>query len=277
MKIRLILLFLLFSCVSEKNTNQKFSYYLTKNALTALRIESLVEKGKEITRPPRAVVDLVKIWSQDNICSLVRYQTPSLNGQNKGALFLEVCDGDNSVLAKLDSIDSLTLFLNRSLVLKGMIHQKRFTIEVPLLNIKKPKKMDILTSSTDKRYFDGVVVYQGNGLKNQKTLSAKNESYPEHKAIVCHDIDNKCEENSINNCSKCENGWYEVIGKYSCEAGLRKYCGFDQCGQKGWPACQRFHLPQPDNSQVICVDNSPYGFCNEGLNVYCVNDELICL
>lgn len=273
--IWLILPLLLCCRQQEVTTLDGFAYVLTKSLMVADQVESLEMQDLIITRPPRATVKLINFSNGLGNCFILNYQIPSLSKKEKGVLSLEKGCDESLVIAKISNVEKLSYKLSKTLVIKFLISEQEHTLAVPLINISRPKKLQALSSSSRDYYYDGLVINLS-PLSETETKIQADESFPDHKARICHDISDECEVNSKNNCSQCTNGWYSVIGKYACEEGLRKYCGKDQCGQKGWPACQRFQLPE-DPKQIVCVDNSPYGFCQDGLAVYCVNNELVCL
>jgi hypothetical protein len=92
--------------------------------------------------------------------------------------------------------------------------------------------------------------------------------------VLCHGIDKNCKTRSNYRCEQCESGWYEVVSS-DCPSQYNKICGQDNCGKRGQPACIRGRVSS-EYKLGYCINDSPIGFCDEGLRVYCNANQLVC-
>ena len=92
---------------------------------------------------------------------------------------------------------------------------------------------------------------------------------------ICHQVNEKCEDLIANRCHLCAGAWSEVTGD-GCIRENTKICGNLECGNKGQVACVRGSLWA--GKEEVCEDNSPSGFCAEGLSILCLDSvRLSCL
>ncbi len=113
--------------------------------------------------------------------------------------------------------------------------------------------------------------------KNYKMMGELQDNYKEKTAIACHKVNKECSTTLDFKCDKCRYGWYEVVN-VSCPQGGDKYCGQENCGEKGSPACARGFSYIKQKFKNVCFNDSPFGFCNQGLSPVCDdNSVLICM
>lgn len=93
------------------------------------------------------------------------------------------------------------------------------------------------------------------------------------KGTLCHKITDDCEEVTPSVCDDCIEGWYEIPN--GCATGP-KYCGRQQCGQKGQYACRKGMKWQRVEEKFDCRVNSSFAFCSEGLTVTCEGHQAFC-
>ena len=106
--------------------------------------------------------------------------------------------------------------------------------------------------------------------------NGKSESRPAVMSgnVLCHDINEDCEEKGPSTCDVCPEGWYEIPN--GCSVGP-KYCGRDQCGRKGQPACRRGMVWQKREEQKFdCRVDSSFVYCAKGLTVNCEGQKAFC-
>ena len=120
-----------------------------------------------------------------------------------------------------------------------------------------------------KTYTPGVLY-----LSNVKTAGVKKELIKNGE--FCYQVDDDCSVIKKNTCNQCENGWHEIIDT-KCPSKLSRKCGADKCGQKGESACIRGSATVGLDPNFYCINDSPFGFCQEGLRVMCVNEVLVCI
>ncbi len=91
--------------------------------------------------------------------------------------------------------------------------------------------------------------------------------------VICHNINQDCEEISPSSCGQCENGWVEVPN--GCLNGPKK-CGSPGCGGKDLPACRRGMAWQRKDMTFDCRVNSSFAWCSKNLSVFCDGDKAYC-
>lgn len=90
----------------------------------------------------------------------------------------------------------------------------------------------------------------------------------------CHKINDDCEEVTPPTCDQCPEGWYEIPN--GCFQGP-KYCGRQNCGTKGKPACRRGMVWQrKEMERFDCRTDSSFAFCAPGLSVQCEGMKAFC-
>lgn len=90
----------------------------------------------------------------------------------------------------------------------------------------------------------------------------------------CYQVDDKCKVVMKNRCDLCPKSFINVI-ETNCQTDYSKICVDHSCGNKNQPACIRGWKA----SQLkldFCIADSPVGFCNPGLRVFCEAGRLVC-
>lgn len=154
-------------------------------------------------------------------------------------------------------------------------------INIPLSLWSKETTFDseVLTSERVKRRFPGVLVLpQGKAKKGTKLIGELEDLFSKGKTKVCHDFNSKCVETVPFECDQCRYGWFSVVGR-GCEAGTRKFCGVDRCGNKNEPACQRgFIHKRLKSKNDVCSPESTTAYCKNGLQLMCNSQKiLVCI
>jgi hypothetical protein len=93
------------------------------------------------------------------------------------------------------------------------------------------------------------------------------------KGTLCHNINEDCEQVSVQICDECQEGWYEVPN--GCAVGP-KYCGRQNCGGKDQPACRRGMTWQRKEEAFECRMDSTFAYCSKGLTVQCDGKKAFC-
>ena len=267
------LIFLFISACEDRKaptTFEEFKYHLLKSVMTSSAVEPLLKANTEIERPPLIQVDVLKILTQQGEQERLQYLIPSFDKAKKGKI---IWNGSKKIT--LTGITKFLYKIDKELTLVLEKDGEKSTIKVPLFNLKRKEERDLLTSSSQLRYLKGMSMQWKAPRKNLKTYKFNKEEFFQGKAKACRKVNNDCQL-EYDRCSQCEDGFFEVVGKYNCTQGGDWYCGNIKCGQKNSPACRRFFIPLDEN-EIICNDNNPYFFCEKDLSVYCVNDQLVCL
>jgi hypothetical protein len=110
-------------------------------------------------------------------------------------------------------------------------------------------------------------------LAPQSNIKDLNKKKFLKKEGLCHNINENCEQVSVQTCDECEEGWYEVPN--GCAIGP-KYCGRLNCGQKGLPACRRGVRWQRKQEEFDCRTDSSFAYCSKGLTVQCDGGKAFC-
>lgn len=92
--------------------------------------------------------------------------------------------------------------------------------------------------------------------------------------MSCLKVNDFC-ESSVNTCKTCVNGWHEVMDS-ACKNKFSRVCGIDKCGTKDNPACLRGIATVGLDPKFYCINDSPFGFCQQRLRVFCSNSKLVC-
>lgn len=285
----LMLMVLSASCLKTSATpEQIFGLELKEVMTTAEELDSPLFSPfdeEELTHPVGAWLWLMEIDSQ--YCLF--YRTPL--GEKLGELRLNERPESGcreafgeKIIVELKGVQNLSFIeLNhrerklgprQEWVVKGE-HKSvpfRWKIFAPLVATEKgkaPKKLSSFSSRTIKP----LAAYQ----KSQKGNYQKR--YADGEALFCHRVNENCEDVEAFSCQSCRYGWYEVVD-YSCPQGGSKICGPSRCGQRGEPACPRGleHIVQTRSKIVVCEKGSKAGFCEQGLETHCdENNVLICL
>tara|TARA_Y100001954_G_scaffold116847_1_gene126323 strand:- start:12766 stop:13797 length:1032 start_codon:yes stop_codon:yes gene_type:complete len=197
---------------------------------------------------------------------------------------------NQKILAKNSKREVPPFMLTINYLKKGKIHWSSF----PLINlnsenikweIKKDKsflKNRLARYSSIER--DGLFKggYFWSNLEREVTddfrVGLAHQKYFDGKAIRCETWSKSCRKKEASFCQNCRWGWYEVIGG-KCERFNDKFCGQDNCGTVGWPACPK-GLDQEKISYLKghCQRSKERAFCQKGLQKVCDGDGVvICL
>ncbi len=241
-----------------------------------------------ITKPPNTWVTLARFEvGQVRFC--LTYKVPY---DNNGVIELResggACDHySGSRIAYLDEVKDVKIFYTTkalhfdglggasaySFYLTYSRNNKKEKIEVPLIEIKGERDFKRYGNVGREKFLSGVSFRKD----PKKIFSEISGKYIEDKAQLCHKVSKNCIDTTPNECSKCPNGWYEVVD-YNCKQGGTKYCAPSFCGEKGEPACVRGYEFTGTNRDDLCIQGSPAGYCRPGLNTYCDDNKiLVCL
>ncbi|GEM_PF-1204813 len=113
------------------------------------------------------------------------------------------------------------------------------------------------------------------GIKQPHPIGKISDSWNTKKLKNCQTADEECNLGTFN-CNDCRFGYFEV--QNGCLNGGPKYCGIDQCGEKGFPACARGQLYQTGSAQkkMDCRVDPSFVFCKKGLRIRCQGSLAIC-
>lgn len=107
-----------------------------------------------------------------------------------------------------------------------------------------------------------------------KMLGSVNDTLATDTLVKCHDVDDNCNETVEFKCDRCRHGWFEVISS-KCEKIFTKYCGPNNCGEKGEPACIRGRNFGNLSYPAGCFFGGPTGYCKKGLESKCSADNVM--
>jgi len=127
------------------------------------------------------------------------------------------------------------------------------------------------SSSETQGPYPGLLFWSGVENKNKIDfrIGTKTQKYSEGSAIKCETWSESCERVGSSTCHRCRWGWYEVVGG-KCSAFNDRYCGQDNCGKRGWPACFKGKESFPMESfKGHCFSSKERAFCQDGLEKVC--------
>jgi len=232
------------------------------------KINDNYEDLSDIDKPRGTIQPLLKIhyYQSDfkSVSDCLFYRVATLN------------DGVISVVENPKNLDCKELFLTLPYakqveiqnfgitingdVLKLNIDKKSF--EYKLFNIPKPRIEKVLNSSNE------VSILFASPVQTKVVPNFLNNG------SLCKVVEDDCSV-TLNECSRCRGASYFIINS-KCYKGFSRVCGIDHCGQKNKPACIRGVQTSEMDMSFYCVNDSPVGFCNEGLRVVCINGTLEC-
>lgn len=100
------------------------------------------------------------------------------------------------------------------------------------------------------------------------------DEWGQKNLFLCQNVSDDCDV-STSECDKCRYGFFQVPN--GCLQGGPKYCGVDQCGRKGMPACQRGFVYQNQTMEKMdCRLDTSFAFCRRGLRVRCQGSLAVC-
>ncbi|MCT4642143.1 MAG: hypothetical protein N4A33_07555 [Bacteriovoracaceae bacterium] len=190
--------------------------------------------------------------------------------KNDGIISLKVVNTDTtcndyksfSTVSLIGGIHNFKYKLSKE---KVFLYIDKNTIEIKMLNIGNYKK-ELYSNS----FVDSEIL----GIKFVSNIKAKALTYILKDKEQCKKVNNKCEV-IYDNCNRCKKSSYHIIDS-KCSSKTSKVCGMDRCGQKNRPACIRGFKAVNYSSSSYCMPDSPFGFCQKGLRVYCENKRLVC-
>ena len=189
----------------------------------------------------------------------------SVNEEDPGELFL--------IQKKKNCEDTLIegkkVFKEKFYNLRVNINEKKIDIkldtnhiEIPLINKKKLITKKFASHIKTSEYGSFEISTNLGGEKLHELVDGE----------ICFETDDEC--NVVkDNCDQCPYGTY-YIKNNACEKSYTKVCGIDRCGERLQYACIRG--PSASGVKDYCIPDSPYGFCQPGLRVNCINKILIC-
>lgn len=171
---------------------------------------------------------------------------------------------------------------------------KNYWLSFPLLNLNtegiewekrknlkaSEKKLDRYSSTEREGLLKGGYLWSSLERDDRKDfrVDLAHKKYIDGNAIRCEAWTKNCKKKGPSLCQNCRWGWYEVVGG-KCEKFNDKFCGQDNCGARGWPACPK-GIKQGKLSYFKghCQRSKEKAFCQEGLERVCDGDGIvICL
>jgi hypothetical protein len=283
-----------------ENTLLKYLPYTNKLSGVYLNLN----KDQEIKSPPNTWIRIFQARVFDELGTAkyycVFYRVP---GEKKGIL-RSILSGveclenyQNGKLVDWTGVSHLKVWrpefdrkiLNNTLktgrfYLTGKNHERDFFIEIPLFNIAVKRELKRHSSALLPLMLKGAYVTKKRLPKAQITkdelLGQFEDNYRDRSSVVCHEFSKDCNEIVSFRCDQCRFGWYSVVGISTCGGQMTRFCGVNQCGQRGMPACPRGYESAKrmnlDNF-MLCYDGSPMGYCEAGLETVCDGRVLVCL
>lgn len=241
------------------------------NTSTQIDTGKNLQKGELITRPKNTWIEVANFnfldldANRNSLCLL--YKTPFkkkpgklkaiLNPKKQDCLKLSEEEG----VASISEIYNLKFELNESF--KLYVDDKIFLYKLFNYGKYRHEKFEQPIKETAYR-----------GIKLLANYKNKVEERPLNKGI-CRKMNNDCSV-EFDKCYKCEFSWFEIIDS-KCSKKLTRVCGVNNCGKKNEPACIRGFKTVNLNTDLYCINDSPFGFCDKGLKVICLNSTLVCI
>lgn len=279
----LILLFPSSLLSLEAEDEAKLSYYF--NIGSSMRFNELYDwkEGFVIKKPFHAKVPLIEIKNPQHLYCLF-YKVPAKE-ETQATLGLVQMDLGSSCFESLKGSEvfktSFSFERSRDIVFKKVVLESRIELYLmtkkPLM-IKRsllPRKFKLYSSYLPEDPMEGVD-FLGK-LSPKKSLGEYGDNYRDQSAIACRVIAKDC---SIirDDCERCRYGSFEVL-KTGCQKDV-VFCGRDQCGLNGFPACTRYKPASRFSSKgpFPCELLKEFSMCRKGLEPTCDgNGVVICL
>lgn len=284
-----IILFLSLSCQKKESVSFDLASFNSLHLSETLRFQDMRKINKEAyVHPKNTWLTIFRTEIGDKRFCL-NYKTPY---EKKGVLELRQSDGacdhyKGELVSRLEKINQLVVYFKNEeqrvhgigiippfeLVLSFYENDKQRLIKIPMMQIEDKRILS--------RYSLGLKEKRIRGLSFRKNTRSEifkmSGLYSEKKAIICHKVNKKCQDETPNECSKCPYGSYEVVD-FNCKQGGSKYCAPSFCGTRGEPACARGFEFTGTKRKDLCFSGSPAGYCQPGLKTYCdENKILVCL
>ena len=274
--------------------------------------ENVINSGKVIERPYNAWISLLRVdfLQQDGVGTrshCVFYRTPHIVNEKKRPGLLKVVEigaqekcvdrYQQSQYLQLGGIVQLHAFYSdRKRMIEGgkwleantiafkfkLMDDYEGFINFPLLNIAGQIAYKRFSGSASNHQFPGLTFWplkskdQGRPDGKIQMLGTLRDRYADHTLVQCLQVGDQCQTVGDDNCDRCRYGHFPVLNS-KCATRFSRFCGPNNCGQKGEPACLRGGR-HAKGIKEICQEGSSWGFCNEGLMTSC--DEsgvLICM
>ena len=253
------------ACVSEKEEDLSLRWL---NATEILNKNPHFLEGVVITRPEGTWQSLFILEKNDKKQDCVFFKIPSQTEKGilkiKGLPVNEKCE--NLLLDKGDvSIQNISEFSYKK-------NSKALTF---LINNKEYKFHFLNSALQDQPY----ALFEGDYSDHKSEIRFLGKEITQREILkqgeFCHRYKDDCSEEIAFQCDRCENGVFTQVINSSCQKGYAKICGDISCGELNAPACIR-GFGASGLKEEYCVQDSPLGFCREGLRVRCVDGALIC-
>lgn len=233
-----------------------FESVTLKRWMAAVEIQQIegVKEGRSIKEPKNtalSVLDIILLREGKSLSKdCLFYHTPS--SDKAGRLYVVSLKNVNNSCR--DHI------LDRPLVQKNEIFNFGIKLEKKLTLLIDEKTIEYNTNIGEDTVFSILAGVGGLKLK---------------EGDICFDVNDQCQISQPDYCKFCPESTQRVITG-NCPGIYRKYCKKKICGERNLPACIR-GIKSTGYKTDICINDSPVGFCKNGLRVICKDNELICL
>ena len=203
---------------------------------------------------------------------------------------LKIFFSDKKILAKNSKREIHPFMFTINYLKKGKMYWSSFPlINLNSENIKWDNQKDVgfpnrklsRYSSTEREgLFKGGYFWSSLEREDNEDyrVALGHQKFFDGKAIRCETWSKSCRKKEPSFCQNCRWGWYEVVGG-KCDKFHDKFCGQDNCGTIGWPACPKgFDQERVSYLKGHCQRSKEGAFCQKGLEKVCDGDGIvICL
>lgn len=276
----IIFLLIFISCLNQKSTHDENLETLLRRlsfSKEVFKINPNISQGVLISSPPDTWQLIskfkLKVTSETYLVDCLFYKVPT--AKNAGILKLvsekngKSCDESYLEKGKIEvnKINKLS-YLFKENILHLKLNDQNFKIKMPNIWEKtvKPKVFSSDIKNDVSLLGFGLLDYVPSEVYGEEIL--KENDY-------CHTYTNSCSEKIAYKCDKCPQGIFTEVVSSNCRDGYNKICGDFSCGGVGELACIRGFQASKFKLDY-CINDSPVGFCDEGLRVYCRDDKLVC-
>ena len=220
-------------------------------------------------------------WDQSSFNSILNcvYYFPS-KSKNKSKLKVtsstnKSCRISDKEIIGINNINTFTLnYGQQSLSFEFVMNKIFKPIQIPLINNPKTyqEHNGVNTFLNVGLKKNKVLLHTFNSKKSLKNISKKNWPLENSK---CLELNNNCNSLFISTCSECRFGFVESV-KTTCPSRGNRYCSAAACGKRGEQACYRGRKYKTMDNKDPCSHDSEIAFCEKGLSITCMRDELIC-
>ena len=283
MKLYLTLVFLITSCLGPIESEDFKQRILTRwiGATTIHSLHPYIQQGESIKKPSNTWQKLFAVSFYDKNFQIqhdcLYYLVP--NSETSGKLAVSFnAHSSQCPPAPPEKIDLIrenifNFSYDISLEVKSK-HQLKLKVDddeilFDFINFKTKKYQYSLSSNSVKNgsYIGLRVSSPVDSIKHSTEVSLAD-------GVLCHRLDQDCKTLQNYNCDACTNGWYEIISS-DCPNQYNKVCGQNKCGKSGEPACIRGRVAT-GYQMNYCINDSPIGYCDKGLRVFCNANQLVC-